>query len=547
MGYDDVIPLLGDFGRYQRRIYLLLCLPAIICAFHKLANVFIQARPDFRCQLPDEFPNASFILEKTVINKSYPFNYKQNKYSSCEMIRNETIVPCDKYIYDTSKYESSTVIEWNLVCNRAYLSATSDSIFMVGVMLGSIGFGELSDRFGRKLIFFICLVIQVIFGLIAAIAPEYWTFTITRAIVGSTTSGVFLVAYVIAMEMVGPPKRPIAGTICQMFFSVGYMLTALFAYYIHNWRHLQIAITVPGLLFFCYWWFIPESARWLITKNRIDDAKKYIQIAAKENKVKISDEQLDTLLLSDLKPVNKDEKRATILDIFRHPNLRQRSLIIFFDWFANSLTYYGLSWNTNNLGGNDYLNFVISGAVEIPAYIFLIFTLNKWGRKIILCGCMVTAGAALLLTVAVPPEHHWLVITLAMISKLAITASYGTIYIFSVEQFPTIIRNAGLGAGSTSARIGSVLAPIINIMSEFWTPLPLIVYGCLTFAGGCLSLLLPETLNKELPETIEEGEKFGRKETRPEETALKSTDDQEENIQNGGIYLKAETNTNQEV
>ncbi|KRT86152.1 membrane transporter [Oryctes borbonicus] len=403
MGYDDVIPVLGDFGRYQRRIYLLLCFPAIICAFHKLANVFIQARPDFRCQLPDEFSNASFVLEKTIMNNSYPFNHKQNKYSSCEMMRNGTIIPCDKYIYDTSVYESTTVMEWDLVCNRAYLSATSDSIFMVGVMLGSIGFGELSDKFGRKLIFFICLVIQVIFGLIAAIAPEFWTFTITRAVVGATTSGVFLVAYVIGMEMVGPPKRPLAGTILQMFFSVGYMLTALFAYYIHHWRYLQIAITVPGLLFFCYWWFIPESTRWLITKNRIDDAKKYIQIAAKENKVKISDEQLDTLLLSDLKPANKDENRATVLDIFRHSNLRKRSMIIFFDWFANSLTYYGLSWNTNNLGGNVYLNFVVSGAVEIPAYIFLIFTLNKWGRKIILCGCMVTAGAALLLTLAVPP------------------------------------------------------------------------------------------------------------------------------------------------
>lgn len=52
-------------------------------------------------------------------------------------------------------------------------------------------------RFGRKIIFFASLVIQVVFGLIAAIAPEFWTFTFTRAIVGATTSGVFLVAYVI--------------------------------------------------------------------------------------------------------------------------------------------------------------------------------------------------------------------------------------------------------------------------------------------------------------------------------------------------------------
>lgn len=84
-----------------------------------------------------------------------------------------------------------------MVCGRAYLKATGDAIFMIGVMLGSIGFGELSDRYGRKLIFFMSLVLQVIFGFLAAFAPEFWTFTAARFVVGATTSGVFLVAYVI--------------------------------------------------------------------------------------------------------------------------------------------------------------------------------------------------------------------------------------------------------------------------------------------------------------------------------------------------------------
>lgn len=48
MGYDSIIPLLGDFGRYQKRIYFLLCLPAILCAFHKLGNVFLIAEPKYR-------------------------------------------------------------------------------------------------------------------------------------------------------------------------------------------------------------------------------------------------------------------------------------------------------------------------------------------------------------------------------------------------------------------------------------------------------------------------------------------------------------------
>ena len=68
---------------------------------------------------------------------------------------------------------------------------------MVGVMLGSMIFGSLSDRFGRRPIFFLSLVIQLVGGILVAVSPEYISYVIFRLIVGSTTSGVFLVAYVI--------------------------------------------------------------------------------------------------------------------------------------------------------------------------------------------------------------------------------------------------------------------------------------------------------------------------------------------------------------
>lgn len=62
------------------------------------------------------------------------------------------------------------------------------------------------------------------------------------------------------------------------------------------------------------------------------------------------------------------------------------------------------------------------------------------------------------------------------------------------------------------ARIGGILAPYINVLAEVWKPMPLVIFGVLSFVSGLLSLYLPETLNKKLPETIEEGERFGRKE-----------------------------------
>lgn len=70
------------------------------------------------------------------------------------------------------------------------------------------------------------------------------------------------------------------------------------------------------------------------------------------------------------------------------------------------------------------------------------------------------------------------------------------------------------------ARIGGVLAPYVNVLADIWPPLPLVVFGALSFICGLLSLLLPETLNKKLPETIEEGERFGKKVRHNEEDIL---------------------------
>ncbi|XP_055315841.1 organic cation transporter protein [Sitodiplosis mosellana] len=534
MAYEDLFKYIGDFGRYQKRIYFLLCLTAIPCGFHKMANVFLMARPDHRCQLPFEFSNASYNVPSDQLRMEYPFDKIAGNYSKCERFdvdfseeyfksnttANQTIA-CDSYIYDYSKYKSSTVIEWTMICGRAWMRATADALFMVGVLLGSIIFGQMSDNYGRKPVFFASLVLQVIFGVIAGVAPNYVIFTLSRLIIGATTSGVFLVSYVLAMEMVGHTYRLFAGVAVMMFFSFGFILTAGFAYVFPDWREFQIAITLPGLVFMCYYWFIPESSRWLLSKNRKEEAIKIIEDVAKENKVTVPKEVLDSIGDDQKETIkNPDEKPPSVFDLFRYPNLRRKTLLIFLDWFVNSATYYGLSWNTSNLGGNDYVNFVISGAVEFPAYTFLLLTLNRWGRRNILCGCMLVAGIALLTTIIVPEQHGYAVVILAMFGKMAITASYGTIYVFTTEQFPTPVRNVGLGASSMMARIGGILAPYINVLSDIWKPLPLVVFGVLAFISGLLSLYLPETLNKTLPETIEEGERFGKKVRKDEENTV---------------------------
>lgn len=313
--------------------------------------------------------------------------------------------------------------------------------------------------------------------------------------------------------MVGKESRMVAGVVFMMFFSAGYMIMGSFAYFIRDWRWLQVALTVPGILFLSYWWFIPESTRWLLANGKKQEAIEQIQKIAKSNKVEIPQEVLDKVVEAEVE-ANSDSsgvKKTSLLDLFKTPNLRTKALLIFFDWFVISGAYYGLSWSTgSSLSGDPILNHMLSGAVEIPGYIFLLLTLNRFGRKKILAGNLIFAGSTLLLSLLVPQHINWLVITLTMLGKMSITASYGTIYLFSVEQFPTVIRNVALGAASMSARVGGVSAPYLIYLSRFWKPLPILIFGVTALLGGFFSTFLPETYGKEMPETLADGERLGK-------------------------------------
>ena len=66
------------------------------------------------------------------------------------------------------------------------------------------------------------------------------------------------------------------------------------------------------------------------------------------------------------------QARASILDLFRTPTMRTKTLIIYLQWFANAFAYFGLSMNTGDLGGDLFLNFFISGFLGVTSKLFFI-------------------------------------------------------------------------------------------------------------------------------------------------------------------------------
>ena len=65
-----------------------------------------------------------------------------------------------------------------------------------------------------------------------------------------------------------------------------------------------------------------------------------------------------------------EEALKELIDLVKTPEMRKRTLNVFFSWLAVAMVYYGLSFNTKNLGGNRYLSSFVSGFVEVCKSIF---------------------------------------------------------------------------------------------------------------------------------------------------------------------------------
>lgn len=121
-------------------------------------------------------------------------------------------------------------------------------------------------------------------------------------------------------------------------------------------------------------------------------------------------------LLENLKTTQKQDNNVVentstsygIKDLFRSKNLRWKTIIITFLWFTNTSVYVGLSYYAPSLGGDEYLNFFLAGAVEFPTYLFLWPSMERLGRRWTLCISMIIGGTSCLATVLVQNgEQHY--------------------------------------------------------------------------------------------------------------------------------------------
>lgn len=331
-------------------------------------------------------------------------------------------------------------------------------------------------------------------------------------------SGIYPIAFVLGLEMVGKRKRGIAGIVCNYFYAIGVAILGLIAWSYDNWVVLQLIISIPPMILFVYFWIVPESVRWLLSKNRNTEALKIIKKAAKCNGVVLSEATIkmfnneeNRVINDDLNnnDSNKKEILEALIKMVTSKKMLIRLIILLYNFAINALVYFGLSLNSVSLSGNKYFNFILVSIVEIPGYYIGYLIIEKFGRVVGFMASMILCGVTCILCGYA--DVVWIQIALFLVGKLGITSSFSIVYVHATELMPTVIRSSCVGFFATMSRIGALLSPFAPFLEKYYKPLPYIVFGSAAIFGGIVYIILPETLNQKLPNFVEDSIALGCK------------------------------------
>uniref|UniRef100_A0A0N5CGC8 MFS domain-containing protein n=1 Tax=Strongyloides papillosus TaxID=174720 RepID=A0A0N5CGC8_STREA len=567
--FEGILNIIGGCSWWQMWVYLLISFQQIPHAMFNLNVVYMMYQPDHWCQV-DGFEdsynssiiykwnltdamNTPIVFNQTNINQrdiNYyhdqckyfdrgPERYRQLRQMSLkdaildiEREKNDpnykpiNLTKCKKWMYADDVMTRTIVTEWNLVCEYNFHRAHAHLFYAFGCLVGCMLGGAASDRYGRKPTIVGFGILSSIFGLILPYSTYFPMFLLFRFCGAICNEAADLAAYILCMEVTGTRYRAMVGSLLQAPWAVGYAMLALTAYYCKSWQHVQLITAALHTVAVCLICVLPESPRWLIVNNRVEEAERYIRRACQEppfpfsmcifNKSSLPCD-LELVKHAEQRQWIQQNQRANLFHVFKSKALCVRSIVICIVWVATCLVYYGLVIAFSDqsspgkilFSGNFFINNAIAGAVELPTLIGCVY-LMKYGRK--RAQMISLIGAAILIfiaMIAVHNESHDIAIVTMLGGKIFIQGAFNILYIFTSELYPTVIRNSAVGFNSMIARFGSGVSSYIAILSDVTLPIvPMMIFSCFSLFAGALVLILPETLDRPLPDTLQDAVTF---------------------------------------
>ncbi|KAL8604650.1 hypothetical protein ACOMHN_013430 [Nucella lapillus] len=406
--------------------------------------------------------------------------------------------------------------DWQLT---GFQEAAITTVVFCGMMSSSGLWGSICDKYGRKTELILCSLVTFYFGILSAFSPTFIWLLILRGLVGFGIGGAPQ-AVTLYAEFLPSKTRATCVTLVEIFWAIGAcfeVLLALFVMPTLGWQWLLGFSAMPLLVFAvsCVW--LPESARYDLTRGCYDQAVRTLERIAKENGKPMPLGKL-------VEPVIENVKRGRLVDLLK-PEMRRTTILLWIIWLVCAFSYYGIVLMTTSLfespdgchgtdvkfrasqacflecrtlTRDDYKDLTWTTFAEFPGLFLTAFLLEKIGRKYTMA-LEFGIFSIFVFFVNICTKRSLLTVLL-FVARAFISGAFQGAYIYTPEFYPTSMRAMGLGACSGMARVGAIVTPFIaQVLLKKSAYLAISLYGVMCLVATVASLLLPyETKGKEM-------------------------------------------------
>ena len=397
-------------------------------------------------------------------------------------------------------FQTTAAQRWNLVCEQKYMNQLIQVTYFLGNFVGTLLSGFISDHYGRKFCYLLCLTLWICLALISSQISNFYMWLCIRFLCGSVSSGYYVASSVYLVEIThGKWRSLFVNTLHEIGIKAGLVSVAILVYLLKDMVLLQVVIGFCNVPFLALWFFMPESPRWLLAQHEKDQAECAMTKICHWNKKPTDD--IKKFLENEI--VDKHRK-GSYADLLKYPPIRRNILLICFSWFASSLGFLGLTYNTPALHWSIILIFALPPAISLLFAPLESLLQNALGRKFMLTVPLICSGI-LLGVMNFLGKGSPMIIVLAWMGTVLCDIAMGSAFIFTKELFPTNYRTQALSMASSCNKFGAIVSPFVAMLVVFNDMLPFAVYGAILMTAGILSLWIwPETSKLKIPDTLEE-------------------------------------------
>lgn len=353
--------------------------------------------------------------------------------------------------------------EWTLTGGQLGFLASSG---VIGMFVGALLAGFLSDRFGRRAIVLVTLLVFSMGSALCGASSSYEMLLVCRFITGLGLGGELPVITTMVSEFSPLKSRGRNVVLIESFWAWGWIVASLVSYLaipLYGWRVAFFVGAVPALFAAVLRFAMPESPRYLESAGKHEKADAIVSLMEKQAGISAAAPAAAPAAASSHVTA---ARHAGSLGTLFSKSYRRSTIMLWILWFGVNLGYYGfVLWTPSLLVAQGYdlvksFGFtLIMCFAQLPGYFVAAYLIEKIGRKRVLIVFLFgTAASAWFFGQANGIAQLLVAGCLLYFFSLG---SWGCMYSYTPEQYPTAIRGAGAGYASAFGRVGAFIAPMI--------------------------------------------------------------------------------------